>query len=167
MNEVSWFWGSVLVCVLVEVCGEGVGFVCAIVDVFGSICSVVGVFGYVCSIVCKVGKIGMVVGSVTLDVVRDVGDGCDGEKGNYVSSKSTCLLMIVAARRQYPQKLVGKCPWNLSDLATSKRMVDEVAEGVGDNERRYRPSQRLPCKCWSATFEELGLADFEVDPFWM
>ncbi|GKA20805.1 hypothetical protein Tco_0700794 [Tanacetum coccineum] len=149
-------WGvfaAVLVCVLVEVCDEGVGFVCAVVGVFGSICSVVGVFGSVCSIVCEVRKISMVVGSVTLDVVGDVGDGCDEEKGNDISLKSTCLLMIVlclvAASRQYPQMLVGKCLWNLSDLATSKRMVDEVAEGVGDNERRYRPSQRLPCKCCS------------------
>ncbi|GKA84680.1 hypothetical protein Tco_0806334 [Tanacetum coccineum] len=75
--------------------GEDVDSVCPVVGVFGSVCLAVGVFIYVCSIVCGEGKVGIEAESVTMGVVVDVDDGCEEEKGNFVSSKSTCLLVIV------------------------------------------------------------------------
>ncbi|GJT53091.1 ribonuclease H-like domain-containing protein [Tanacetum coccineum] len=85
-----------------------------------SLCSVVAVGWEV--------KIGMVLGSVTMGVIEDMDDDCD-----VVGYPTRIARMDLGA--------------NLSEvrLVLLWRIVDEVAEDVGGDERKYRPSQRLPC----------------------
>nr|GEZ86773.1 hypothetical protein [Tanacetum cinerariifolium] len=65
------------------------------------------------------------VGSVTMGVVGVV-DGCwDGEKGNLVSSKALNRSRLL---------LSGHQQW----------IVDEIVGDDDGDERKYRPSQRLP-----------------------
>ncbi|GJY41128.1 hypothetical protein Tco_0428398, partial [Tanacetum coccineum] len=161
--------------------GVGVGRVrgvtCSVVvvGVFGSVVGVCGsvvvVFGSVCSVVGCEGKNGMVFGSAIMGVVEGMDDGCDGEKGNSVSSKSTCLLVIVLClvlAGNIPKNgqesvleiltlLLPKdvCvffqPWHFAEVYWDMMfgggfhgIVDEIAEDVRGDERKYRPSQRLP-----------------------